>query len=132
MKQTPLIRFRIDFSEGCNIGPGKVELLERIKIHGSLSKAARSMGISYRRAWLLVDSVNRSFNLPATLNSAGGRGGGGAEITAFGILLIERYRDVERKLNVVAGEHLREIKAQVKTQSSASARRVRISKKIRK
>jgi molybdate transport system regulatory protein len=132
MKQTPLIRFRIDFSEGCNIGPGKVELLERIKGDGSLSKAARSMGISYRRAWLLVDSVNQSFNLPATINSAGGRGGGGAELTAFGILLIERYRDIERKLNVAAGECLGEIRAQVNTQRLSSARRNTVSKKIRK
>jgi len=131
MKQTPLIRFRIDFSESSNIGPGKVELLEGIKIHGSLSKAARSMGISYRRAWLLVDSVNRSFNVPATVNSAGGRGGGGAELTAFGILLIERYREVEQKLNAVAGACLREIRAQVNTRRGASARHIPVSKKIR-
>jgi len=130
MKQTPLIRFRIDFSESSNIGPGKVELLEGIKIHGSLSEAARSMGISYRRAWLLVDSVNRSFKVPATVNSAGGRGGGGAELTAFGVLLIERYREVERKLNVVAGDCLREIRAQVNTQGSASARRIPVSRKV--
>jgi molybdate transport system regulatory protein len=132
MKQMPLVRFRIDFSESSNIGPGKVELLEGIKIHGSLSQAARSMGISYRRAWLLVDSVNRSFNVPATVNSTGGRGGGGAELTAFGILLIERYREVERKLNVAAGECLREIRAQVNTRGSASARRIPVSKRIRK
>jgi molybdate transport system regulatory protein len=130
MKQTPLIRFRIDFSESSNIGPGKVELLEGIKVHGSLSRAARTRGISYRRAWLLVDSVNRSFNVPATVNSTGGRGGGGAELTAFGILLIERYREVERKLNALADECLREIKAQVKTRGSTSARRIPLSKKI--
>jgi molybdate transport system regulatory protein len=132
MKQTPLIRFRIDFSESSNIGPGKVELLEGIKIHGSLSQAARTMGISYRRAWLLIDSMNRSFKVPATVNSAGGRGGGGTEITAFGMLLIERYRDVERKLNVIAGAYLKEIRAQVNTEGRPSARRNPISKKIRK
>ena len=130
MKQTQLIRFRIDFSERSNIGPGKVELLECIKVHCSLSLAARAMGISYRRAWLLVDSVNRSFNLPATVNSTGGRGGGGAELTAFGILLIERYSEVEQRLNALADEYLMEIKAQVKTPGSASARRIPVSKKI--
>ena len=132
MKRAGLIRFRIDFGEHSNIGPGKIALLEAIKAHGSLSEAARSMGISYRRAWLLLDSLNQSFNLPSTINSRGGRGGGGAEVTTFGILLIERYREVERKLNVVAEEYLREIRAQVNTRGSVSARRIPVSKKIRK
>jgi molybdate transport system regulatory protein len=132
MKHATLIRFRIDFGEHSNIGPGKIALLEGIKEHGSLSEAARSMRISYRRAWLLLDSVNQSFKLPATINSVGGRGGGGAEVTTFGNLLIERYREVERKLNVVAEEYLREIRAQVNTRGSESARRIPVSKKIRK
>jgi molybdate transport system regulatory protein len=132
MKHAPLVRFRIDFGENSNIGPGKVALLEGIKAHGSLSDAARSMGISYRRAWLLIDSVNKSFKIPATVNSAGGRGGGGAEVTAFGSLLIERYREVERKLDVVAGEYLKEIRAQVNTEGSAFPRRIPVSMKIRK
>jgi molybdate transport system regulatory protein len=132
MKHAPLVRFRIDFGEHSNIGPGKVALLEGIKAHGSLSDAARSMGISYRRAWLLIDSVNKSFKIPATVNSTGGRGGGGAEVTAFGSLLIERYREVERKLDVVAGEYLKEIRAQVNTEGSAFPRRIPVSMKIRK
>jgi molybdate transport system regulatory protein len=132
MKPPQLIRFRIDFAENSNIGPGKVELLESIRVHGSVSKAARSMGISYRKAWLLLDSVNRSFTIPATVNSTGGHGGGGAEITPFGVLLIERYREVERKLNVVASEHLKEIRAQVSTASRGAARRNPVSKKTRK
>jgi molybdate transport system regulatory protein len=132
MKPAPLIRFRIDFGEHSNIGPGKVALLDGIKTRGSVSQAARSMGMSYRKAWLLLDSVNRSFIIPATVNSVGGRGGGGAEITAFGLLLIERYREVERKLNVIANEYLGEIGVQVNTQASASSRRNTVSKKIRK
>ena len=132
MKPAPLNRFRIDFGEHSNMGPGKVALLEGIKSHGSLAKAARSMGMSYRRAWLLLDSVNRSFTVPATVNSTGGRGGGGAEITAFGILLIERYRTVERKLNGIASEYLREIGSRVNSQTSAASRRNPVSKKTRK
>jgi molybdate transport system regulatory protein len=132
MNPAPLVRFRIDFGEHSNIGPGKVALLEGIKAHGSVSQAARSMGISYRKAWLLLDSVNRSFTILATVNSVGGRGGGGAEITPFGVLLIERYREVERKLNAVAGEYLREIRAKVNTENNASARRNPVSKKTRK
>jgi molybdate transport system regulatory protein len=132
MKQAPLIRFRIDFGEQSNIGPGKVALLEAIKAHGSVSKAARSMGMSYRRAWLLLDSVNQSFNVPATINSVGGRGGGGAKVTTFGILLIDSYRDVERKLNLVADEYLKEIRAQVNTRGNPSVPRTSVSNKIGK
>jgi molybdate transport system regulatory protein len=132
MKQAPLIRFRIDFAEDSNLGPGKIALLEGIRTYGSVSEAARRMGVSYRRAWLLLDSLNKSFNMPATVNSVGGRGGGGAEITAFGVLLIERYREVERKLNEVAGDCLKEIGTRVNRNTPVSARRVSVSKKRRK
>ncbi|MGO9946276.1 MAG: winged helix-turn-helix domain-containing protein [Steroidobacteraceae bacterium] len=131
MKQAPLIRFRIDFAENSNLGPGKIALLEGIKKYGSLSEAARRMGMSYRRAWLLLDSINSSFDVPATVNSVGGHGGGGAEVTSFGVLLIERYRHVERKLNDVAGEFLEEIRARA-NRSSAHVRKVPLSKKKRK
>jgi molybdate transport system regulatory protein len=132
MKQAPVIRFRIDFSENSNLGPGKIALLEGISTCGSLSEAARRMGISYRRAWLLLDSLNNSFDLPATVNSVGGPGGGGAEVTPFGVLLIERYREVERKLNDIAGECLEEIRRRVIRGAATSGRRVSVSKKRRK
>lgn len=91
------------------------------------------MGMSYRRAWLLLDSLNKTFDVPATVNSAGGRGGGGAEITPFGVLLIERYRQVERELNQVAGECLKEVRTRVAIRSRAkSARKVPVSKQRRK
>jgi molybdate transport system regulatory protein len=132
MKQAPLIRFRIDFAENANLGPGKIALLEGVRTYGSLSEAARRMGISYRRAWLLLDSLNSSFNMAATVNSVGGRGGGGAEVTPFGVLLIERYREVERRLNDVAGECLKEISARANRNTPASTRRVPVSKKRRR
>jgi molybdate transport system regulatory protein len=132
MKQAPLIRFRIDFAENSNLGPGKIALLEGIKTYRSVSEAARRMGISYRRAWLLLDSLNKSFDIPVTVNSVGGRGGGGAEITPFGSLLLERYREVERKLNDVAGECLKEIRARATRSTATSARKVPVSKKRRK
>jgi molybdate transport system regulatory protein len=131
MKQASLIRFRIDFTENSNLGPGKIALLEGIRTYRSVSEAARRMKISYRRAWLLLDSLNKSFDMPATVNSVGGRGGGGAEITPFGLLLIESYREVERKLNDVAGECLKEIRARVTRSTAASARKVPLSKKRR-
>jgi molybdate transport system regulatory protein len=132
MKQALLIRFRIDFTENSNLGPGKIALLEGIRTYRSVSEAARRMNISYRRAWLLLDSLNKSFDMPATVNSVGGRGGGGAEITPFGALLIESYREVERKLNDVAGECLKEIRARVTRSTATSARKVSVSKKRRK
>lgn len=91
------------------------------------------MGISYRRAWFLLESLNKTFDLPATVNSKGGRGGGGSEITPFGVLLIDRYREVERKLNEAAGECLKEIRTRVRNRSAAkSAPKVPLSKKRRK
>jgi molybdate transport system regulatory protein len=132
MAQKPLIRFRIDFAENANLGPGKIELLEAIGKHRSLSEAARRMGISYRRAWLLLDSLNKSFDTPATVNSVGGRRGGGAVVTPFGHLLIERYREVEQKFNEVAGECLQEIRSHMIRAAAASARRVSLTKSIRR
>jgi molybdate transport system regulatory protein len=132
MKKAPLIRFRIDFTEDANLGPGKIALLEGIQKHGSVSEAGRQMDMSYRRAWLLLESLNKSFDTPATVNSKGGRGGGGAEVTDFGILLIERYREVERKLNEVAGECLEEIRARVSRNVTAAARKVPVNRKRRK
>ena len=132
MKQASLIRFRIDFTENSNLGPGKIALLEGIRTYRSVSEAARQMNISYRRAWLLLDSLNKSFDVPATVNSVGGRGGGGAKITPFGLLLIESYREVERKLNDVADECLEEIRARVTRSTATSARKVSVSKKRRK
>jgi molybdate transport system regulatory protein len=132
MKPASLIRFRIDFAANSNLGPGKIALLEGIQTFGSLSEAARRMGISYRRAWLLLDSLNTSFDVPVTVNCAGGRGGGGAQVTPFGVLLITRYREVETRLNEIAAECLEEIRRRVNRSSATSVRRVSVSKKPRK
>jgi molybdate transport system regulatory protein len=98
MIQTPRldIRLRIDFGAAGSIGPGKIVLLEQIARTGSLSQAARDLGMSYRRAWQLLDDLNHSFDEPAATASIGGAGGGGVELTAFGAALITAYRDVER------------------------------------
>jgi molybdate transport system regulatory protein len=89
------IRLRIDFGPTASIGPGKVALLEHIDRVGSLSQAARELGLSYRRAWLLLDDLNHSFTEPVASASVGGVGGGGVQLTAFGTELIKAYRDVE-------------------------------------
>ena len=78
------------------LGPGKVQILESIRDGGSISEAARGMKMSYRSAWLLVDSMNSQFKKPVVETTLGGRGGGAATLTAFGRDLVRRYRAMER------------------------------------
>ncbi len=87
-KSSPSPGFRgricIDGPEGTFIGYGRVVLLERIQEHGSITKAAKSMEMSYRRAWELVDSMNRQAKKPFVELATGGKGGGGARVTEEG------------------------------------------------
>src|SRR6516162_9403017 len=78
------LTLRLDFGPGRAIGHGKIWLLEAVRDHGSISAAGRSMGMSYRRAWLLVDALNRLFETPVVETKHGGSAGGGAELTPFG------------------------------------------------
>jgi molybdate transport system regulatory protein len=93
--ETPTIRLRIDLSPDSALGPGKIALLEHIDATGSLSQAARDLGMSYRRAWLLLDDINRMFTEPATTASVGGSGGGGAQLTDLGRAIVKAYREIE-------------------------------------
>lgn len=79
------------------MGPGKAALLEAIRDTGSISQAARTLGMSYRRAWLLVDAMNRSFRDPLVEASPGGEGGGGAHVTPAGLEVLKEYRTMESK-----------------------------------
>ena len=89
------VSFRVDFGPRCAIGPGKIALLENIGGSGSLSQAARTLKMSYRRAWLLLDDLNTAFQQPVAQLSVGGRGGGGASLTEFGLELVSAYRALE-------------------------------------
>ena len=93
----PKIRFRLRIVLGDDIaiGPGKVDLLEAIGVAGSISAAAKRLGMSYRRAWLLVDTMNRCFETPVVTAEAGGTRGGGARLTAIGAEVVRRYRSIE-------------------------------------
>lgn len=88
----PVVRFRIDLGATLAIGPGKISLLEKIGETGSLSEAARVLGMSYRRAWQLLASLNESSREPVTDARKGGNHGGGSQLTAFGRRLIRLYR----------------------------------------
>ena len=90
--------FRVEFSTEDRLGPGKIRLLEQIEAQGSISAAARSMGMSYRRAWLLTDSLNKMFDEPAVTAQTGGSGGGAATLTPFGTELIRLYRAMEKRI----------------------------------
>lgn len=105
----PVIRFRIDFAKNSHVGPGKIDLLEAIRKSGSLSQAARDLGMSYRYAWLLVDSLKSAFREPVTLATMGGKGGGGVSLTAFGEALVGSYRALERDIAEVAARRLQSI-----------------------
>jgi molybdate transport system regulatory protein len=97
MADTPTLRFRIRInkSEDIAVGPGKIALLEAIIDTGSITAAAKRLGMSYRRAWLLVDAMNRSFNAPVVETAKGGRAGGSTLVTDFGNEVIRRYRTIE-------------------------------------
>ena len=94
----PQVRFRVDFGRSGAIGPGKIALLEHIDTGGSLSQAARDLGMSYRRAWQLLGSLNGSFTEHVVLSEKGGRGGGGARLTPFGRQLIDVYREFDAEV----------------------------------
>ena len=90
-------RLRVLLGAAVAIGHGKADLLDAIAETGSISAAAKRMGMSYRRAWLLVDTMNRSFRGPVVASARGGSGGGGAELTALGREVLSRYREMESK-----------------------------------
>jgi len=93
------VQFRLRISKGADIavGPGKIDLLEAIARTGSITAAARSLGMSYRRAWLLVDTMNRCFRGPVVDAEAGGRRGGGTRLTTLGAEVVRRYRRIETR-----------------------------------
>ena len=93
----PTVRLRVDFARHCCVGPGKIALLEAIQRSGSLSQAARDLGMSYRRGWQLLASLNASFCEPIVVTATGGRRGGGARVTPLGGQLISDYRAFERE-----------------------------------
>ena len=104
----PTIQFRLRITQGDDIavGPGKIELLEAIGAAGSITAAAKTLGMSYRRAWLLVDTMNRCFREPVVEAEAGGTRGGGTRLTRLGAEVVRRYRSAEAKAAKAAASDL--------------------------
>jgi molybdate transport system regulatory protein len=101
-----LVRPRLYLGAGLSIGPGKIELLRQIGETRSISAAARELNIPYKRAWLLVDSLNQGFGRPVITSATGGKGGGGATLTPLGTQLIAAYDALQADINLAAQEQL--------------------------
>ena len=102
----PRLKVSIVFESGARVGPGKAKLLEGIRNTGSISAAAREMGMSYKRAWLLLDSMNQAFTELVVTAAPGGAGGGGATLTPFGAEVLERYRRIHDRASATAADDL--------------------------
>lgn len=109
----PVARFRLRVRVGdvVAVGPGKIDLLEAIDATGSLTAAARAIGMSYRRAWLLLEELNRSLRTAAVATAAGGRNGGGSVLTPAGRELLELYRRIEATAQVAAAADIARLRA---------------------
>ena len=103
------------------LGPGKITILESIRDGGSISRAARDMGMSYRSAWLLVDSMNSQFREPVVNTATGGSGGGSATLTEFGKSVVRRYRAMERAAHKAIAKDLAALERDLRRRSCRSA-----------
>lgn len=90
-------RLRVKYGEEIAIGPGKIAILEAIAETGSISAAGRKLGMSYRRAWLLVDQMNQYFKTPLVQAATGGAQGGGSALTETGLEVVRLYRSIEKQ-----------------------------------
>jgi molybdate transport system regulatory protein len=112
-KALPSLSVRIDLDPEGRIGPGKIALLEHIDKCGSISAAGRAMEMSYKRAWDLVDEVNRICRQAAVERQTGGKNGGGAVLTPFGLSLVTRYRKIERAATSSARKELQALRSAI-------------------
>src|SRR5215468_8438231 len=118
----PSLSVRIDLDREDRIGPGKILLLEKIREFGSISAAGRAMDMSYKRAWDLVDEINRICRQPAVERQTGGKNGGGAALTPFGLSLVARYRKIERNAASAVRRDLQALRADIRRPKKAASR----------
>jgi molybdate transport system regulatory protein len=112
-RSLPSLSVRIDLANEGRIGPGKIQLLENIEACGSISAAGRAMDMSYKRAWDLVDEINRICRQAAVERQTGGKNGGGAVLTPFGRSLVARYRKIERSATSAARKELQALRSDI-------------------
>jgi molybdate transport system regulatory protein len=111
------VKVRVRQGDEIAMGPGKADLLDAIAATGSISAAARSMNMSYRRAWLLVDVMNRTFREPLVVGAAGGAQGGGASVTATGRAVVAQFRAMEAASNAAIASHVAALAALLRTET---------------
>ena len=100
------VRPRLYIGDNIAVGPGKIDLLRLIGETRSISAAARAMGMQYKKAWLLLDSMNQGFGRPLVVTATGGKGGGGATLTEAGQSLVDDYRAIEEAAHAAAAGRL--------------------------
>ena len=121
-RSLPSLSLRIDIDAAGRIGPGKIQLLETIHRSGSISAAGRAMDMSYKRAWDLVDEINRICRQAAVERQTGGKNGGGAVLTPFGLSLVARYRKIERNAATAARKELEALRKEIVRPKKAASR----------
>jgi molybdate transport system regulatory protein len=107
------LSIRIDFGPDLRVGPGKIQLLEEIAALGSIAAGGRALNMSYRRAWELIEDLNKTFGKPVVESKSGGKKGGGATLTPLGLALITRYRAMERAAASATEAHLDALKREI-------------------
>lgn len=115
LESASLLRLRLVLGNGRAFGPGKADLLEGIAAQGSIAAAGRALGMSYKRAWQLVEDVNQSFSSPLVSASKGGEKGGGATLTDAGRRVLNLYRGIEKKSRRAAANELQVLHRLTKT-----------------
>jgi molybdate transport system regulatory protein len=118
----PSLSVRIDLDTEGRIGPGKIQLLENIHACGSISAAGRAMDMSYKRAWDLVDEINRICRQAAVERQTGGKNGGGAVLTPFGVSLVARYRKIERDAATAVRKDLQGLRTDIRRAKKTAGR----------
>lgn len=108
-------RFRVTLGDHIALGPGKIDLLHSIDQQGSISAAARELGLSYRRAWDMVATMNACFENPLVIREKGGKGGGGARLTNLGGRIVRLYRDMETTARKSTSRQWQSIRHHLKT-----------------
>ena len=111
--RTAAVSVRLRFADDARLGPGKIALLEAVARTGSIAAAGRDMTMSYRRAWLLIDSLNRMFDEPVVLASPGGANGGGAALSPLGTDLVAAYRAMEAETEQAIERHFAPLRARM-------------------
>lgn len=122
-KSKTRLSLRLDFGNVVRLGPGKVQLLELIAALGSISAAGRAMDMSYRSAWMLVDSLNQAFVEPVVATRPGGKANQRAELTPFGEQIVHRYRAMEAAAKDAIARDLRLLESAIRKNVAVAATR---------